>query len=137
MTAAELVAQGVVFIRFGPYLLVEGPVGRADLLQTLRDEVARRVPHLCELPKATAGRYGQCEGCGDAIAHYTAGFCPLCSLARRKALELAGMPPLPPPPLEQVAAMRAEIALLRGAVVAAPSRPRAPSFAAPRAPVFG
>lgn len=92
MTALELVGAGVVFSRAAGRVRVLAPKGRADLVEAMRLEVARRVPTLggetmtrdLTLPR------GRCETCGDLMKPYLAGMCDLCVAARAKAIEQRG-----------------------------------------------
>lgn len=88
MTALDMVAAGVRFDREGGELRVKLPPGRPDLLEALRCELARRVPTMAEPLRLDVPRAGACEACADPMAHYRNGWCELCALARRKALEV-------------------------------------------------
>jgi hypothetical protein len=95
VTALELVAQGVVFSRARARVKVLAPKGRADLVETLRLEVARRVPKLGgqTMARDLTQPRGRCETCGDPMKLYLAGMCDLCVAARGKALEKSGTRP--------------------------------------------
>ena len=95
MTALELAGFGVRVerTRRGPRVLA--PKGRADLVEVLRAEVARRVPELRDeqIVRRPDAKVGACETCGDPLANGRGGMCDLCIVARHKALVQLGRIP--------------------------------------------
>ena len=87
-TAVEFTTQGIRFARAAGRVSGRGPRDRVALIAELRAEVERRMPRLAGhyLPRDRAAGYGTCETCSDPMAHYVAGMCDLCVLARGKAL---------------------------------------------------
>lgn len=89
MTALELELEGVRFYRDPKGLRAQGPKGRADLTETLRVEVDRRISMVRDPRKLHGGE--RCELCGDELAVGRGGWCSLCVAARQKALRMLGV----------------------------------------------
>lgn len=90
MTALEFIRAGVVFERdaHASIVALDGPdalVGDAEA------EVIRRADAMRDPPRLPVAA-GRCDACSDPMAPHRAGWCELCTLARRVALKRAGVP---------------------------------------------
>lgn len=125
-TARQFVDAGVEFLyEDGSLCCVAPDECKDDLVAEVRRRVALIVPQLpkdgvvpiIKIAAFEEKRWGACMTCGDQIAHFVGGMCPLCILSLRKALQESGrfdpkpvtakQAELPPPP----AASRPKVSL--------------------------
>lgn len=81
MTALEFLAAGVVIeLQKGGGYKLSGPVGRPDLLDELRFQIATRLELVGDAQRIPRGnpRAYCCDLCGDPIGHDRRGDCVLC-----------------------------------------------------------
>lgn len=111
-TARQFVDAGVEFLyEEGSLCCVAPDECKDDLVAEVRRRVALIAPQLpkdgvvpiIKIAAFEEKRWGACMTCGDQIAHFAGGMCPLCILSLRKALQESGRFDPKPVPVALVA----------------------------------
>lgn len=122
-TARQFVDAGVEFLyEEGSLCCVAPDECKDDLVAEVRrrvDLIAPQLPKdgivpIIKIAAFEEKRWGKCMTCGDPIAHFAGGMCPLCILALRKALQESGRfdpKPAPVAPVALPAADRPKVSL--------------------------